>query len=230
VSIAQARVATGRGGHHCALRAWIDWSHNMDGTEPDADEWREHWARCVSEASEADVVLVYAAADERQNGALVEMGAALASGAQVYLVTDNDWSTKHHPAVRCFKTLADAVQAIVAATKGEAMRAGTTRAQTKDCRRMSIANVTEGRILCERTMQRRAQRRTLRYYCIRLPCLICKIWYLISRTVSEDDASRQRRCTRLLATAGAAMSITRGYSPVSLFLDLFDCASHASEG
>jgi hypothetical protein len=78
--------------------------------------------RCVSEASEADVVLVYARSDERQNGSLVEMGAGLAGGAMIYLVTDNDWSTKHHPRVRSFNTLAEAVSAIVAADAGAKLR------------------------------------------------------------------------------------------------------------
>ena len=38
------------------------------------------------EASEADIVLLYAREDERQMGALVEAGCALGAGKQVYLV------------------------------------------------------------------------------------------------------------------------------------------------
>ena len=48
---------------------------------------------CISEASAADIVLVYARQDERQMGALVEMGAARASGAMVYLVSDHNGQT-----------------------------------------------------------------------------------------------------------------------------------------
>jgi len=40
----------------------------------------------------------------------------------VYLVTDSAWSVAHHPKVRCFRTLADAVAAIVAADAGERSR------------------------------------------------------------------------------------------------------------
>jgi hypothetical protein len=102
--------------------SWISWSHNMDDSEPTADEWASHWQRCVQEASAADVVLVYARSDERQNGALIEMGAGLAAGAQVFLVSDSPWSVANHPRVRTFPSLADAVAAICAAADGERQR------------------------------------------------------------------------------------------------------------
>jgi hypothetical protein len=56
-----------------------DAEFNATGAEPSADQWRRHWATCIAEASTANVVLVYAACDERQMGALVELGAGLAS-------------------------------------------------------------------------------------------------------------------------------------------------------
>ena len=65
---------------------------------------------------------VYAACDERQMGALVELGAGLASGAQVFLVTDHQWSVAHHPRVRSFPNLAAAISAIVAMQNGERPR------------------------------------------------------------------------------------------------------------
>jgi hypothetical protein len=85
------------------------------------DKWRDHRHMCISEASAADIVLVYARQDERQMGALVEMGAAGASGAMVYLVSDHQRSDRHHPRVRCFK-LAAAVESIAALSAGERAR------------------------------------------------------------------------------------------------------------
>jgi hypothetical protein len=65
---------------------------------------------------------MYAGAEERQNGALIEVGAALGAGKRVYLVSPHDWSWKHHPRVRVFDTLEAAVTAIVAAAAGEKAR------------------------------------------------------------------------------------------------------------
>jgi hypothetical protein len=101
----------------CALRAagipitasWIDAPFNRDGGEP--VDWSLHWMRCVDEAAGADVVLMFAREDENQNGALIEVGAALASGKRVFLVTPHDWSWRHHPQVRRFDTLAGAIAA-----------------------------------------------------------------------------------------------------------------------
>jgi hypothetical protein len=52
-------------------------------------------------------------------GALLECGAALAAGKRVFLVSPHPWTFKHHPRVRIFNSLEDAVTAIVAATNGE---------------------------------------------------------------------------------------------------------------
>jgi hypothetical protein len=106
------------------LRAsWVDAEFNHTGAEPDNDEWRHHWVTCIREASEADIMLVYARADERQMGALCELGAGLAAGAWVYLVSDSAWSIGHHPRVRVFPDLQSAVAATVAADSGERARA-----------------------------------------------------------------------------------------------------------
>jgi hypothetical protein len=48
-----------------------------------------------------------------------------AAGAQVFLVSPHAWSIAHHPQVRVFRTLADAVTAIVAADAGERARRAT---------------------------------------------------------------------------------------------------------
>jgi hypothetical protein len=91
-------VATGapdsRSGHQGAGRAeqrgraaglpvaasWIDAPFNHDGSELSADEWAKHWDLCCREAAEADITLMCACAEERQMGALVEVGCALGAG------------------------------------------------------------------------------------------------------------------------------------------------------
>jgi hypothetical protein len=65
---------------------------------------------------------MYACTEERQNGALIEVGSALGAGKWVYLVTPHNWSWKHHPRCRTFATLADAITAIQAAVAGERLR------------------------------------------------------------------------------------------------------------
>jgi hypothetical protein len=72
--------------------------------------------------------LMFACAEERQMGALIEVGAALGAGKRVYLVSPHDWSWKHHPHVRVFDTLAAAVTAIMAGAAGE----GALRASSAD--------------------------------------------------------------------------------------------------
>jgi hypothetical protein len=78
--------------HWRALRAagleiragWLEAEFNSTGIEPTPAEWAKHWQMCTSEAAAADVVLLYARSDETQMGALLECGAALGAGRQVY--------------------------------------------------------------------------------------------------------------------------------------------------
>jgi hypothetical protein len=100
----------------------LDAPFNHDGSEPTSDEWTAHWDRCCREAAAADITLMFAGAEERQNGALLEVGAALGAGKWVYLISPHDWSWKHHPRVRVFKDLASAIEAIMARAAGERMR------------------------------------------------------------------------------------------------------------
>ena len=105
------------------IASWIDAPFNHNGSELSADEWAQHWEKCSREAAEADITLMFACAEERQNGALIEVGSALGAGKQVYLVTAHDWSWKNHPKVRRFDTLEAAVTAVMAAVAGEHARA-----------------------------------------------------------------------------------------------------------
>ena len=93
------------------VASWVDAGFNHAGAEP--PDWALHWLKCIDEAAAADVVLMFARADENQNGALIEVGAALAAGKRVFLVSPHDWSWRHLPHVRRFETLADAIAAIV---------------------------------------------------------------------------------------------------------------------
>jgi hypothetical protein len=68
------------------------------------------------------VVLAFCGVGENQNGALIEVGAALGAGKLVYLVTEHEWSWQHHPNVRRFRTLEEAVIAIQARGNGELAR------------------------------------------------------------------------------------------------------------
>jgi hypothetical protein len=89
---------------------------SFEGTEPTADEWREHASACLLDAVNADVLLLYAAEDERHFGSLLE-------AKWVYLVAPHDWPfLRNHPLVRVFTTLEAAVEALVAQQAGERER------------------------------------------------------------------------------------------------------------
>jgi hypothetical protein len=70
----------------------------------------------------ADVTLFYAAEDERQCGALLECGAALAAGKQVFVVSPYDWTFANHERCRRFDSLEAAIRAIEALETGERAR------------------------------------------------------------------------------------------------------------
>jgi hypothetical protein len=104
------------------VASWIDAEINRTDAEPSADQWARHWETCVSEASGCDIVLLYAAEGETQCGSLIEIGAALASGKRVYIVSPYTWTVAHHPRCRMFPSLPAAVEAIVAMQAGERLR------------------------------------------------------------------------------------------------------------
>jgi len=51
-------------------------------------------------------------AAETACGALLEAGAALAAGKQVYVVSPDEWTFAHHPNCRVFASLEEAANAI----------------------------------------------------------------------------------------------------------------------
>ena len=101
------------------VASWIDWSYNGDQREPSADEWREHWDKCIFEAAGADVTLFVNNEGETACGALIEVGAALAAGRQVFIVSNHWWSVSHHPRCRVFPSVEAAIAALIAMQEGE---------------------------------------------------------------------------------------------------------------
>jgi hypothetical protein len=101
---------------------WIDAELNQPGAEARPDQWQRHWRDCIASAAAADVVLFYAGEEERQCGALLECGAALAAGKQVFIVSPYEWSFAHHERCRRFDSLEAAIRAIKAQEAGEEAR------------------------------------------------------------------------------------------------------------
>jgi hypothetical protein len=93
---------------------WHDWAPNK-GPEPTPDQWKEHSERCLRQAAEASVCLLYYEKTEFHFGSLLEAGSCLGAGGMVYLVADSPLPfLRHHPRVKSFDTLADAVKALLA--------------------------------------------------------------------------------------------------------------------
>jgi hypothetical protein len=99
--------------------------------EPSAEDWCGHWGSCISGAAGADILLFLDLPGENQCGAIAELGAALAFGKQVFLVSENWWSIEHHPRCRKFRRLEDAVTAIVAIEAGERARGANKHERKK---------------------------------------------------------------------------------------------------
>ncbi len=91
------------------ISSWID-----DGLEFEID-FSEAWPRYLREASSARFVIVFSApGDNPLKGGLVEVGAALASGADVFVVGEVPElrTVKHHPRVHVALSLPHAIARI----------------------------------------------------------------------------------------------------------------------
>jgi hypothetical protein len=104
------------------VASWISWEGNKSDAKVTRDMWSRHWESCIEQAAAADICLFVSFKGEVACGSLIESGAALAAGKQVYVVSDDWFSFSHHPRCRVFPTLADAVAAITAQANGERMR------------------------------------------------------------------------------------------------------------
>jgi hypothetical protein len=101
---------------------WIDAEINQPGVDVTPAQWQRHWRKCVESAADADVTLFVANEGETQCGALLECGAALAAGKQVFVVSPHEWTFANHERCRRFDNLEDAVRAIKAMETGEEAR------------------------------------------------------------------------------------------------------------
>lgn len=88
------------------ISSWIN-----EAGEGETSDWTDLWDRCASEASRAAVTIVYHEGDDVLKGALVEAGAALASGRAVFVVGDPPGSWVHHRNVRRFPSMKEAIAA-----------------------------------------------------------------------------------------------------------------------
>jgi hypothetical protein len=93
--------------------SWPSWEFNYNGLEPSRSDYAAHWRRCCQEASAADIVLIFAQADESQNGAFLEVGAGLGTQKKIFAVTPHKWSWLSHEDVTVFETLDAAIEAII---------------------------------------------------------------------------------------------------------------------
>jgi hypothetical protein len=95
------------------ISTWID-----EAGPGETDDMGDLWRRCVSEASLADVTVVYSEPDDVLKGALVEVGAALASGRKVVVVGTGPSisSFTNHPLVECVEELDDAFAMVAPAS------------------------------------------------------------------------------------------------------------------
>ncbi|WP_201829673.1 hypothetical protein [Microvirga zambiensis] len=89
------------------ISTWID-EAGIGETECFTDLWH----RCISEAAEADYLIVYREPGEVLKGAFVEVGAALASGRPVLAIGCDEFSFTKHVSVYPYPTLEAALSII----------------------------------------------------------------------------------------------------------------------
>jgi hypothetical protein len=107
---------------------WPSWLPNRTLDEPEPHQWREHAQRCIDEAADCDVLILYVEDGEQHFGALLEAGAALGAGREVFLVSPKPWAfLRNHPRCRSFDNLAEAIRAVVSLQAGERARTLVTK-------------------------------------------------------------------------------------------------------
>jgi hypothetical protein len=111
--------------------------------------WPDLWWRCVDEASECAALILYAPIEDGElKGALVEVGAALASGRPVYFVGDGEarrYSWLNHPnVVEC-----DAVEEAMALALADCSRPAAPLASLADAIDLSSPDSLRGTWVAE---------------------------------------------------------------------------------
>jgi len=83
------------------VSTWID--------EDETGSMADLWTRCIDEAADADVLIAWYSPGEEWKGAFIEIGAALAGGADVYVCGNPPGSWKNHPNVTMAENPDDAL-------------------------------------------------------------------------------------------------------------------------
>jgi hypothetical protein len=88
------------------ISTWID-----EAGEGQTASFADLWTRCVYEAANSRMLILYSENQESLKGALIEMGAALACGIPVVIVGDAPQlkTAKHHPLVSHAATVEEAL-------------------------------------------------------------------------------------------------------------------------
>lgn len=88
------------------VSTWID-----ECGAGETDDFSDLFDRCIREASQADVLILYREEGEILKGALIEAGAALAAGKPVHAVGCGEFNFVRHPLVTQYPTLEKALRA-----------------------------------------------------------------------------------------------------------------------
>jgi hypothetical protein len=95
------------------ISTWHSWKPNSEERHATPAEWAEHSERCLTQAGDADVCILYYEDTERHFGSLLEAGACLGRGGWVYLVANEELPfLRNHPRCRSFPDLAAAIAAL----------------------------------------------------------------------------------------------------------------------
>ena len=92
------------------ISTWID-----EADDYATLDWPDLWVRCTSEASAAQVLIIYREQGEELKGAWVELGAALVAGATVFAIGIEEFNIAKDARIRHFPDMKSAIGAARAA-------------------------------------------------------------------------------------------------------------------
>jgi len=84
------------------ISTWID-----EAGPGESADLSDLWQRCISEASNCELLICYREPDDVLKGAFIELGAALASGREVWALGLEEYTVANHPGIRHFDTIHD---------------------------------------------------------------------------------------------------------------------------
>jgi hypothetical protein len=106
------------------ISTWLD-----EAGAGQTSDWADLWRRCIDEAKRAAVTILYAEPEDILKGALIEAGAALATGNVLIVVgrSPSIGSFVEHPMCCRAETVGSAFKRIREETDGAAARGGAGR-------------------------------------------------------------------------------------------------------